>query len=184
MNMKWMAFGAAMLFGPFVAAEETPAMPEMPQPTSQHEWLRKFTGSWSVESKVWMEPGKDPMVCTGSEEAEMLGGFWVVGRGSGGTAEMPMEWLISFGYDPQKEAYVGRWIDSMTSQAWDYTGSLDDSGKVLKLSTQGFCPLEGKICEFRTTVEFKTDDLRVITDEKKTDDGWVTAVVSTYTRKP
>jgi|GEM_PF-157897 len=183
MNARWMALGALMLCGGLRGAEEAPAMPEMPKPTEQHEWLQKLVGEWTIETEIHMEPGKEPMKATGTETARMLGGFWVVGEGRGEMEGMSTKWILTFGYDPQKEEYVGRWIDSMSSAKWDYTGQVDESGKVLTLKTRGFCPMEGKLCDFRTTVRFESDDRRVITDEKKTDDGWVTAVVSTYTRK-
>lgn len=185
MNTRWMALGAMMCCGPLAAAEEAPAMPEMPQPTTQHEWLKKFVGEWTVRSEIHMAPDQEPMVATGTESARMLGGFWVVGEGRGemAGADLKSEWIISFGYDPQQGEYVGRWIDSMTPAKWDYRGKVSEDGKTMTLSTSGFCPMEGKDCEFRTTVAFKSDDVRVITDEKKTDAGWVTAVVSTYTRK-
>lgn len=185
MKTKWMALGAVMTCGPIAAADEGPAMPELPQATEQHEWLHKFVGEWNVRSEIHMAPGEEPVVATGTETARMLGDFWVVAEGQGeiSSADLKSKWILSFGYEPEEGRYVGRWIDSMTPASWDYTGNVSEDGKVMTLSTRGFCPMEGEVCEFRSTVEFKSDDVRVITDEKKTDEGWETAVVSTYTRK-
>jgi hypothetical protein len=98
--------------------------------------------------------------------------------------EMKMNWILTFGYNPEKKVYVGTWIDSMTSQKWEYEGSVDKAGKVLSLTTRGFCPMEQKMCNFRSTVEFKSDDVRVLTEKKEMEDGtWATVVVSTSTRK-
>jgi hypothetical protein len=44
--------------------------------------------------------------------------------------------------------------------------------------------MEQKMCNFRSTVEFKSDDVRVLTEKKEMEDGtWATVVVSTSTRK-
>jgi hypothetical protein len=159
-------------------------MPQMPEPAPQHEWLKKFAGEWNVVSEIHMTPGEEPVRGTGSESARMLGGFWVVANGSFEMPGMSMSSMLSFGYDPEKKEYVGTWIDSMSSQRWDYVGSVDESGKILTLTTRGFCPMEGKVCDFKSTVEFKSADQRVFTEKKRSQDGsWVTAVVSTYTRK-
>lgn len=185
MKTKWMALGALMLFGAGLRAEETPVMPEMPKPTPEHEWLQKFVGEWTVESEIHMEPGQDPVKGGGTESVRSLGGFWVISDMTGEMMGSSMRAVLTFGYDPEKKVYVGTWIDSMGSQVWNYEGTVDDSGKVLTLTTRGFCPMEGQVRDFKSTVEFKSDDERVFTEKVKRDDGtWVTAVVSRATRKP
>ena len=185
MKRSLLALCAVIMSGGMISAEETPAVPEMPKPTAQHAWLEKFAGEWKVETEIHMVPGEEPVRGTGSESARMLGGFWVVGEGTGEMPGMTMKWILTFGYDPKKEKYVGTWIDSMSSQRWEYEGTVDESGKILTLETEGYCPMEQKTCKFRSTVEFKSDDLRVFTEKKQAEDGsWATAVVSTFTRKP
>jgi hypothetical protein len=166
--------------GSLIAAEP----PEMPKPTKEHEWLKRFAGEWEVETEVYMEPGKPPMKVQGTESARMLGGFWVVGETKGEMMGTPFTGLMTFGYDPEKKKYVGTWVDSNTSTLWQYLGTVDSSGNVLTLETEGYCPLEKQVCQFKDTIEFKSKDHRVLTGTRLGKDGkWVTAMKVTARRK-
>lgn len=160
-------------------------MPEMPKPQKEHEWLKKFTGEWNTVTEIHMAPGQPPLKATGSETAEMLGGFWVIGKTKAEMMGAPFSGIMTFGFDPAKKQYIGTWVDSNTSTMWNYTGTLDTSGKILTLESKGMCPMEGKVCTFRDKIEFKSDDERVMTgtkyDEKS--GAWVTKMVITATRK-
>lgn len=172
---------AALLFaGSLIAAEP----PGMPQPTKEHDWLKQFAGEWDTEVEMFMEPGKPPMKSKGTESARMVGGFWVVGENKGEMMGAPFTGLMTFGYDPEKKKYVGTWVDSMTSTLWQYVGSVDASGKLLTMETEGMCPMEGKVCQFKDTVEFKSKDHRVLTGKKLGSDGkWMTMMTVTARRR-
>ena len=169
-----------LLAGNLISAEP----PEMPQPTKEHEWLKKFVGEWDVETELFMEPGKPAMKVKGLESARMIGGFWVVGETKGEMMGAPFTGLMTFGYNPEKKKYVGTWVDSHTSTLWQYLGSVDPSGKILTMETEGYCPMEKQICQFKDTVEFKSNDHRVLTGTKLGKDGkWTTAMIVTARRK-
>lgn len=172
---------AVLLFaGNLLAA----APPAMPQPTKEHEWLKQFAGEWDVETEAFMEPGQPPMKMKGTESARMLGGFWIVGENKGEFMGAPFTGIMTFGYDPEKKKYIGTWVDSNTSTLWQYLGTANASGKILTLETEGFCPLEGKVCQFKNTFEFKSKDHRVLTGTKLGKDGkWTTAMTVTARRK-
>lgn len=162
-----------ILAGNLVAAEP----PAMPQPTKEHEWLKQFAGEWDVETEAYLAPDQPPMKMKGTESARMLGGFWVVGENKGEFMGAPFTGLMTFGFDPEKKKYVGTWVDSNTSSLWHYTGSVDATGKILTLETEGFCPIEGKVCQFQNTIEFKSKDLRVLTGTRLGKDGkWARAM--------
>lgn len=172
---------AVLLFAGHLIAAEPPAMP---QPLKEHEWLNQFVGEWDIETEVFMEPGKEPLKMKGTESARMLGGFWVVGENKGEMMGMPFTGVMTFGYDPEKKKYVGTWVDSNTSTLWQYLGTVDASGKILTLETEGFCPMEGKICQFKNTIAFKTKDHRVLTGARLGKDGkWTTGMTVTARRK-
>jgi hypothetical protein len=160
-------------------------MPQMPPPVKEHEWLKKFVGEWDTSVEVYMEPGKPPMTCKGSETAKMIGGFWIIGEGKAEMMGMPMSSVITLGYDPAKKKYIGTWIDGMSSYLWQYEGTVDEAGNKLTLESTGPCPkTPGKLREFRETVEFKSPDHRIFTSSIKEDDGkWVMIVKGEYTRK-
>lgn len=175
------AIATAMFIAGCSLAAEAPAMP---QSAKEHEWLKKFAGEWDVETEIFMEPGKPPLKAKGTESARLLGGFWVIGENKGDMMGMPFTGVMTFGYDLDKKQYVGTWVDSNTSTMWSCTGSVDDSGKVLTLNTGGMCPIEGKICQFRDTIEFRSPDKRVMTGAKLGKDGqWETKMIVTASRK-
>jgi hypothetical protein len=168
------------------AAEDAPKMPDMPAPVKQHDWLHRFVGDWESDVQVNMVPGEPAIKGKGFERARLLGGFWIVSEGTGEMEGMPgtMTSVMTLGYDPQKNKYVGTWVDSMTSYLWHYEGTVDASGQVLTLETEGPCPMRPGITKFREVIEFKSDDQRVLTSWILEDNGqWTKMVTANYRRK-
>jgi hypothetical protein len=162
-----------------------------PQLQKEHQLLQKLVGEWTSEGECVMEPGKPPTKMTGTESVRSVGGLWIVAEGSG---EMPgggpSTTIMTLGYDPQKKRFVGTFIGSMMTNMWVYDGSLDTSGNVLTLDTEG--PQmgadgqmhEGKLTKYKDIVEFKNDNERVLRSEMLGSDGKWTQIVSvTYRRK-
>ncbi|WP_221643561.1 MULTISPECIES: DUF1579 domain-containing protein [unclassified Nostoc] len=104
------------------------------QPQKEHQWLQKLVGQWTYEIEAMMEPDQPPVKSTGTETVRCLGHsescslarLWVLAKGQG---EMPgcgsVTTLMTLGYDPQKQRYMGTWIGSMMTYLWQYDGELD-----------------------------------------------------------
>lgn len=158
------------------------------EPQKQHEWLRQFVGEWAYESECSMEPGKPPEKFKGSETVRSIGGLWVQSESHG---EMPgvcmATMVITLGYDPQRERFVGTFIGSMMTHLWLYDGSLDKAEKVLTLDTEGpSCTGEGALVKYKDVIELKNPDHRhrVLTSYMLGDDGeWHPFVTANYRRK-
>jgi len=180
--LKKLGIIAAFACGVMIAPAQN--MPEMPKPQKEHEWLKKFEGEWESKSQIFMEPGK-PIESKGTETARMMGGFWITSEGKGEMMGSTMNYVMTLGYDTAKKKYVGTMIDSMTSNMWQYVGSLNEAGTILTLETEGPCPMRGgKLTEFKDITEFKSDDHRVFTSMLKDDKGeWVTVFKGEATRK-
>jgi hypothetical protein len=175
----------ALMSAAVVCAEDN-ALPQMPPPVKQHEWLQQFVGEWEAEVEVTMEPGKPPIRGKGREHTRMIGGFWVVAEGKGEMEGTPgtISSLLTLGYDSNANKFVGTWIDSMNSYLWKYEGKLDATRKVLTLETEGPCPLKPGLVRFREVIEFKSKGHRVFTSSMLGDDGrWVTMVTADYRRR-
>lgn len=158
--------------------------PAMPQPTKEHEWLKQYVGEWDTETEIFMEPGKPSLKAAGHETARMVGGFWVMGENKGEMMGQAFTGIMTLGYDPEKKKYIGTWVDSNTSMLWQYSGTVDETGKVLTLETEGFCPMEGQVCQFKDIVEFKSKDERVLTSTRLGKDGqWTKMMTMTAKRK-
>lgn len=155
----------------------------MPPPAKEHEWLQRFVGEWESEVEMSMGPNQPTTKISGRETARMLGGFWLVMEG--GNEEMPYRFLLTLGYDPRQGSYVGSWVDSMTTHAWKYHGSVDSTGNILTLETEGpFPPPNGPVSQIREVTEFKSDDFRVFTSSVRQENGeWVTVCTIRARRK-
>ena len=120
-----------------------------------------------------MEPGQPPSKLEGSESVRSLGGVWILAEGQG---EMPgcgaATTVLTLGYDPQKQRYVGTWIGSMMTHLWVYDGTLDAAERVLTLNAEGpNFAVEGKMAQYRDVIEFTSEDHRVLTSHMLGDDG-------------
>jgi hypothetical protein len=178
---------AGLVLSLFVVACQGNAqeIPEMPAPQKEHQWLNQLVGDWDTEGEIHMAPGMEPIKSTGTDTSRMLGGFWLLSDVKGEMMGMTMEAKLTIGYDAEKKKYVGSWVDSMTSYMWTYEGSVDDSGKVLTLNTQGPCPQRGgQMTNFKEVMEIKNKDERTFTSSYQEEDGkWTKMVAVKYRRK-
>ena len=150
--------------------QEYPTM--MADPQKEHGWLQKLVGEWTYETEA-MEPGQPASKATGTETVRSLGGLWVVAEGQG---EMPggapATMMMTLGYDPQKNRYVGTWVGSMMTHLWVYDGELDAAERILTLNTEGPSMAgDGRMVRYKDVIELKSDDHRVLTSHVLADDG-------------
>ncbi|CAN5337661.1 DUF1579 domain-containing protein [soil metagenome] len=159
-------------------------VPMMPKPEKEHEWLKAFVGEWENEGECAMDP-KNPQKCKGTETVKSLGGFWIVSEMKGDFGGMPITGTMTLGYDANKKKYVGTWVDSMTPLLWKYEGTVDSTGKILTLESEGPNMLDPtKTCKFRDITEFKADGTRVAKNMMEGPDGkWITVMTMTATKK-
>ncbi len=160
-------------------------MPQFPQPAPEHAWLQQFVGNWEYESQAYMAPDKPPMLSKGTETVRPVGGFWIMDEITGTMFDKPFTGLMTLGYDTNKQKYVGSWVDSMTGQSWDYEGTVDPTGKILTLESEGMCPMRpGKITKFKEVMTLKDANHKVFTSSMLGEDGnWVTTMTSEARRK-
>jgi hypothetical protein len=119
--------------GAFAFAVEVPPDQSVPE----HKILEQLVGEWETVSTAEFEPGKPMVVCQGTEETRRVGKLWTVGEGKATANGVEMATRLTLGYDPELKKYVGTWIDSMTPYLWKYEGTLDSTGKILTLETEG-----------------------------------------------
>jgi hypothetical protein len=158
--------------------------PSFPQPAAEHEWLKRFEGTWECESKAAMGPGQPEIPVKGVARCRMLGGFWAVNEWDSNLPGATMHSIQTIGYDTTKKKYVGTWVDNMMNHMWHYEGTVAD-GRKLMLEAKGpnFMAPE-KEALFRDSYEFVGDNEMKITSEMKGDDGkWMTFMTGTAKRR-
>lgn len=155
------------------------------EPQKEHQWLNRFIGEWSSETEYIMGSDQTPSISKGSEVVRSLGGIWIVMEGE---SEMPDSGigrtLMTLGYDPQSDRYVGTFIGSMMTHLWLYNGSLDTEEKRLVLDTEGPNFSESSMAKYKDSIEFVSDDHRIMTSQILGDDGnWLQFMTANYHRQ-
>jgi len=122
------------------------------------------------------------MLTKGASHARLLGGFWMIEEGR--NTLMPYVFTMTHGFDPQRAKFVGTWADSMMPHLWRYEGTVDATGNILTLDTEGPNPMEGgRISKVREVTEFKSNDLRVLTSSRVAADGTLTKIMTVTLRR-
>jgi Protein of unknown function (DUF1579) len=156
------------------------------EPQSQHHWLQKLVGEWSYETEVIAGADPVPEKAIGTETVRLLGDLWVLAEGQG---EMPgcgaMTTVITLGYNPRKQKFVGTWVGTMMPELWVYEGELDADEKVLTLSCEGPAMTDdGMLANYRDILEIKDDHHRVMTSHVLGNDGvWNHFMTVNYWRR-
>ena len=134
---------------------------------------------WRVVERVRGPDGK-VVTHTGTLSVRSLDGIWYIGEGKG---EMGPT-IMTLGFDPEKNRYVGTFIGSMMTDMWVYDGQVDGAGKVLTLDTEGpsFAD-DGSRAPYKDSIEFKNDDHWVLSSKMKDKDGnWNGFMTANYKR--
>ncbi|AMJ62522.1 DUF1579 domain-containing protein [Bosea sp. PAMC 26642] len=156
------------------------------EPQKEHAWLQQFVGEWISEMDCSMGPDKPRHKSQGTESVHSLGGLWTIGEGTG---EMPDGnqgfTQITLGFDPARGRFVGTFAGSMMTHLWIYEGTLDESGNVLTLDTEGPSMAgDGTMAKYRDVVTRVSADHRILTSSMPGPDGtWIDFMTAHYRRK-
>jgi hypothetical protein len=104
---------------------------------AEHRWLEQLVGEWASEIEASMGADDPPVKHTGTESVRSLS-VWVVCEARMPTGDdSAMHSVMTLGYDPKKQKFVGTFIGSMMTYLWVYEGALDPTGKILTLDAEG-----------------------------------------------
>jgi hypothetical protein len=106
---------------------------EMATPGEQHKILDPLVGSWTTNSKWWMEgPDKPAMESKGSSEVRWIfGGRFLEEKYSGEMMGKPFEGVGYFGYDKFNNIYQGFWMDNSSTAMFPMEGMYNPKDKML-----------------------------------------------------
>lgn len=158
----------------------------------EHRWLQQLVGEWTSESSSEAASGGKETACPWRETVRSLGGLWVVFEGQGGMPEGETGYTImTLGFDPEQNIFVGTFIGSMMSHLWIYRGELDATGKLLTLHTEGPNMAEegmtpatrAKRVKYRDVIELHSETERALRSSYLGDDGeWHLFMEASYRR--
>jgi hypothetical protein len=152
----------ASLFG-----QEMPA----PKPTSHHLALKRAEGTWDAVVKMFMAPGKPPMISKAVEvNALVPGGLWLTSEFKSDMLGTPFEGRGIFGYDTATQKHVGTWADSMVTGLAHPVGTCKDDCREVTMLFEG-PGMDGKMTTYKEVTVEKDLDHRVMTMYTKGKDG-------------
>ena len=153
---------------------------QAPEPLQQHHWLLKLVGDWTYDSEALMEPGQPPAKFSGTQSVRALGSLWTLSEGGFGD----MRSVITLGFDPAKNRFVGTFVASVMNYLWIYDGELDATETTLSLYADGPSFSDpAKTAKYRDAIELKNDDHHVFTGSLLGDDGnWICFMTAHYHR--
>jgi hypothetical protein len=161
------------------------AIMQLPEPTPEHHWLLQLVGNWEFESECSMGPDQPPMKSTGKQTTRSLGSLWTLGEMENlGPDDQSMRSVMSLGFDPAKNRFVGTFIASCMTHLWPYEGQLDSARKTLVLDSEGpsFAG-DGTMAKYRDSIEIVDGNQYVLSSQFQNPDGsWTPFMSATYKR--
>jgi len=110
-------------------------------PGEPHQQLASLAGSWTTNTKEWMEANKPPMESSGSVEMKtLLDGRFLQQEFTGEMMGQPYSGIGISGYDNLRKRYVSTWMDSMGTGIFRMEGTAGDDGKTITLKGQHDVP--------------------------------------------
>ena len=156
-------------------------------PGEQHARLAEhFEGTWDTKMSLWMAPGAEPMVSTGTSTNTMiLGGRQLKMEFSGTFMDMPFMGIGFTGYDNVRGVYTGSWTDNMTTGTMISTGSYDPATATYTFKSEMPDPMHGgALVPIRETVRIVDEDHHVMEMFETRDGNEVRTMVLEYTKSP
>ena len=139
------AFCLAIIASPVLAKEKQRGKPMDPQammelwkqaatPGDPHKLFATLAGSWTTQTKEWMEPGKPPVESSGTAELKMLlDGRFLYQEFNGQMMGQPFNGIGIDGYDNIRKKYVTAWMDTMGTGIFFMEGTGSPDGKTITM---------------------------------------------------
>ncbi len=107
---------------------------KLAQPGEPHKLFAGLAGSWTTQTKEWMEPGKPPTESTGTAEIKtLLEGRFLYQEYTAQMMGQPYSGVGIDGYDNLTKKYVTVWIDTMGTGIFFMEGTAGPDGKTITL---------------------------------------------------
>ncbi|MEW6668768.1 MAG: DUF1579 domain-containing protein [Thermodesulfobacteriota bacterium] len=113
-------------------------------PGAPHKLLERMAGSWTTQSRCWMEPDKPAMESAGTSEQKMLlGGRYLRQEFNGDMMGSPFSGIGFTGYDNHTKKYLTTWMDSMSTGIFLFEGTASRDGKTITQEAHYDDPVKG-----------------------------------------
>ncbi len=163
--------GKAQEQAPF-SAEEMAAWQKSAAPGPHHKRFTDAVGNWKAETKMWMQPGMEPMVSEMKAQCEALyDGRYLVEKVEGVMMGMPFYGMSINGYDNVKGKHTMVWIDNMGTGTIYSEGDCSDNCTVETHQYSYMDPMTGKDVKVKMVARTIDKNKRVLESYMIGDDG-------------
>jgi Protein of unknown function (DUF1579). len=153
------------------------------KPQAEHKWLESLLGDWEQEGSCDTGPDQPATIHKSTVHATSLHGMWVAlehtaksPEGDGWTS------IITLGYDPKQQRYVGTFIGSMMTHLWIYNGKMDDKGRLVLDAVGPKFGGEG-MANYQDIIQIVSKDEWILSSRMQQDNGeWVDFMKATNKR--
>lgn len=115
-------------------------------PGAPHKHLASLAGTWTTQTKEWMEPGKPPTESTGTcEYKALLGGRYMQQDCTGTMRGHAFTGIGVQGYDNFTKKYMTTWIDSLGTGIFSMESKAGADGKTITLHGNLADPFDGTL---------------------------------------
>jgi len=137
-----LALASTGAIAPLRAEEQKPVLSEEEQkaiqlqleigaPGPMHKHLEYFVGQWQSEFKTYDDPKKEPLIHRQDISVSMIhGGRQTVAHLKGEAMGQPYDALVITGYSKHKKQFYAIQFNSMITEYFTTTGTLDSTGKI------------------------------------------------------
>ncbi|MBC7848182.1 MAG: DUF1579 domain-containing protein [Chitinophagaceae bacterium] len=133
-------------------------------PSTKHQLIRSWDGTWTGEVSQWMDPGSRPMVSRATMVSKTAAnGLFQESKWTGSMFGAPFEGKSLLGFDNGKKKFVSTWIDNSSSGIVFMTGDWDENSKTLSLSGNQTDPVTGKDTEIRQVLKIVDSNTQILT---------------------
>jgi hypothetical protein len=152
------------------------------KPQQEHRWLDQLAGRWKFEHNCEMPDGAKS-TASGIMSCRSLGGMWLICESSGQSPDGDWSSIMTVGFDPVQNQFVGTFVGSMMANIWPYHGVLDTNAKRLPLYSEGPKFDGSGTGKYRDTIEIVDANTWLFTSELQSDEGdWQQFMVGKHTR--
>ncbi|MFZ5515887.1 MAG: DUF1579 family protein [Candidatus Zhuqueibacterota bacterium] len=128
-------------------------------PGPEHALFGPLVGTWNMDIKVWMQPGAEPMVFSGTSENKMvLGDRFLEMDSKSGEGDMYTETYSLFGFDRRHKKYVAVMLDTWGTYFVTAFGGFNEATKTLSLSGEDDDPIMKRMQEFDFNFTIQSPD--------------------------
>ena len=151
-------------------------------PGDVHAYLASFEGTWTVTSKIFMDPSQPPMEATGTAKNTMiLGGRFLQDELESTMMGMPMQGLGITGYNNTTGQIEFTWMDNMGTMMMMGAGTIE--GKTMTLFSTYMDPMMQKETTSRLVTVLLGPDEYTFTMYAAGGDEDMVMMEAHYTRK-